>query len=158
MDHLLRNRRLGSLATPVSNPFFIHIEVYFLHRMERLCASSGSSLKGCAEFFLNRGSEREEFQCWRISADRYGCAAIEVDLVPSIGHHVATMHVRCDGRLRRVLKRTEQQMKQIFDCLVAVVEQQREERGDPNWKAPLIGVEKNCGCYESQSAPIERCC
>ena len=31
MDHLLRNRRLGSLATPVSNPFFIARIVYFLH-------------------------------------------------------------------------------------------------------------------------------
>ena len=33
MDHLLRNRRLGSLATPVSNPFFIDHQVYFLHRL-----------------------------------------------------------------------------------------------------------------------------
>lgn len=33
MDHLLRNRRLGSLATPVSNPFFIAAQVYFLHRL-----------------------------------------------------------------------------------------------------------------------------
>jgi len=32
MDHLLRNWRLGSLATPVSYPFFIDHLVYFLHR------------------------------------------------------------------------------------------------------------------------------
>ena len=35
MDHLLRNRRLGSLATPVSNPFFIAHTVYFLHQIHK---------------------------------------------------------------------------------------------------------------------------
>ena len=34
MDHLLRNWRLGALATPVSYPFFIDHLVYFLHRRD----------------------------------------------------------------------------------------------------------------------------
>jgi len=41
MDHLLRNRRLGSLATPVSNPFFIARVVYFLHLSGDFSASRG---------------------------------------------------------------------------------------------------------------------
>ena len=101
MDHLLRNRRLGSLATPVSNPFLCPSQFTFyttLQQRNRQSPRLTSAMCG-VEFFLDRGSESEQHQFGGVRTDRDGGAAIEVDLVPAVGNNVATVHVRSDGRL-----------------------------------------------------------
>ena len=113
MDHLLRNRRLGSLATPVSNPFFIDFAVYFLHRLLKLKTKTGNtparlwriwrhrcvSGKHGLEFCLDRGSEREQHQLGCCSVHRDGRTSIEVHFVPSVRDHKPSVHIGGDGGL-----------------------------------------------------------
>ena len=97
MDHLLRNRRLGSLATPVSNLFLCPLRFTFYTSVE---AEALTSLELGRQFLLNRCSEREQGQGRGVSVHGDGCTSIEVDFVPSVRNHVAAVHIGRDGRVK----------------------------------------------------------
>ena len=94
MDHLLRNRGRGGFGLPVST----------LSRIARLarCGFFFGLLNGQQHrpgsakggHFLQHGvPEGQQVERWPSGIHGDGCASVEVDFVPTVGHHIAPMHV-----------------------------------------------------------------